>query len=89
MTNPITEAQAQELMDQAVMAYENAYAPYSKFRVGAAVLTLPNSDGEQHTFVGCNVENAAYSLALCAERVALSHAVAQGHQKFKAIAVVA
>ncbi|KAK0067427.1 cytidine deaminase [Biomphalaria pfeifferi] len=59
-----------------------AYCPYSKFQVGAAVLT---EDGK--VFTGCNVENASYSLTICAERSALVKAVSEGHTRFKAIAV--
>lgn len=59
-----------------------AYAPYSKFRVGAALLA---SDGSIH--VGCNVENAAYPAGMCAERVALSRAVADGLREFRSIVV--
>ena len=66
----------------AVEAMRQAYAPYSKFPVGAALLT---DAGE--TFVGCNVENASYPAGLCAERVALGAAVAAGHRKFVAIAI--
>jgi cytidine deaminase len=62
-----------ELRDAAFAAMENAYAPYSQFRVGSAVRT---KTGEIVT--GCNVENAAYGEALCAERVAVAAAVAQG-----------
>ena len=62
----------------------HAHAPYSKYRVGAALLA---ADGT--IFHGCNVENASYGLTLCAERVALFTAVAAGHRNFKAIAIVA
>lgn len=64
-------------------AQENAYAPYSGFRVGAAVYS---SDGE--IYQGVNVENAAYGSALCAERGAVMAAIAAGHKEITAIAVV-
>lgn len=70
------------LKDAAFAAMENAYAPYSKFRVGAAVAA---STGQIVT--GCNVENAAYGEALCAERVAIAAAVAQGVTSFEEIAI--
>jgi cytidine deaminase len=76
-----TEGAAQ-LRDAAFSAMENAYAPYSRFRVGAAVRT---STGR--IISGCNVENAAYGEALCAERVAIAAAVAQGMKEFEEIAI--
>ena len=71
-----------ELRDAAFAAMENAYAPYSRFRVGAAIRT---ATGEIVT--GCNVENAVYGEALCAERVAVSAAVARGMRQFDEIAI--
>jgi cytidine deaminase len=66
----------------AFAAMENAYAPYSNFRVGAA---LKAASGE--IIIGCNVENAAYGEALCAERVAVAAAVAKGLRDFEEIAI--
>ncbi len=63
-------------------AMDRAYAPYSKFKVGAALL---GADGSVH--VGCNVENASYPAGICAERTALSRAVADGVRAFSAIVV--
>lgn len=80
MTEETTERG--RLKDAAFAAMENAYAPYSNFRVGAAVLA---SSGE--IVSGCNVENAAYGEALCAERVAIAAAVAQGVKAFVEIAI--
>jgi cytidine deaminase len=72
----------EQLVAAAIAARQRAYAPYSQYLVGSAVLT---ADG---TIVcGCNVENAAYPATICAERVALTAAVAQGHRDFVAIAV--
>jgi cytidine deaminase len=73
----------QELLDAAKNARKNSYSPYSKFPVGAAVLT---EDGK--IFTGCNVENASYGLTNCAERTAIFKAVSEGYKKFKAIAIV-
>ncbi|MDO5724790.1 MAG: cytidine deaminase [Tissierellia bacterium] len=70
------------LIKKAIEAKENSYSPYSKFRVGCAVLT---DSGE--VFTGCNVENAAFSPSLCAERNAISTAIAKGYKSFKAIAI--
>ncbi len=74
----------EQLMDQAKLAREKAYVPYSKFQVGAALLT---ADGKVYN--GANIENAAYSLTCCAERTALFKAYTEGDTKFSAIAVVA
>lgn len=74
----------QGLVDKALIARQNAYAPYSKFAVGAALLT---SDGE--VFTGCNIENSSFGLTVCAERVALFTAIAQGKRSFDMLAVVA
>ncbi len=72
-----------QLLDTAITAMKSAYAPYSRFHVGAALLT---ESGEIYT--GCNIENAAYSCTICAERTAFFSAVRDGHRKFSKIAVV-
>jgi cytidine deaminase len=71
------------LIEKAIEARSKAYVPYSKFQVGAAVLT--SSD---HVFLGCNVENASYGLTNCAERTAIFKAVSEGDTEIKAIAIV-
>lgn len=71
------------LLDYAFQALKNSYAPYSRFSVGAALLS---TDGEVVT--GCNVENASYGLSMCAERTAVFKAVSGGMREFEAIAVV-
>ncbi|CAN5399388.1 cytidine deaminase [soil metagenome] len=73
---------ATELVQQALDARQKAYAPYSEYLVGAALLM---ADGR--VIHGCNVENASYGATICAERVALTAAVAQGQREFVAIAV--
>jgi cytidine deaminase len=75
---------ADALIAAALKVRENAFAPYSKFKVGAA---LEDSDGRIHT--GCNVENATYGLTVCAERVAVFKAISEGVRKFRRVAVAA
>ncbi|MEZ4499005.1 MAG: cytidine deaminase [Thermomicrobiales bacterium] len=84
MPASITAEVAESLLASARQAAENAYVPYSRFPVGAAVLT---SDGSIVT--GANVENASYPLSVCAERVTLGTAAAAGHRHIRAIAVTA
>ncbi|KAI8988210.1 cytidine deaminase [Mycotypha africana] len=77
------DAQDQKkLFRLAMEAKETSYSPYSKFRVGAALLT---KDGT--FFKGCNVENSSYGGAICAERTAYVKAVSEGHRQFRALAV--
>jgi cytidine deaminase len=73
----------EKLIAAARKARENAHAPYSNFRVGAAVQAKSG-----RVFTGCNVENASYGLTCCAERVAIFKAVSEGERGFDAIAVV-
>lgn len=77
------DAVVQKMRVVAKAAAENAYCPYSKFPVGAAVLT---DDGE--VFSGCNVENASLGLTMCAERNAVFQAVARGYRKIVAVVIV-
>jgi cytidine deaminase len=72
------------LLTAALAVREHAFAPYSKFKVGAA---LEDIDGRIHT--GCNVENATYGLTVCAERVAVFKAISEGVRKFRRVAVAA
>lgn len=73
-----------ELVNIAKEAMEHAYAPYSHFKVGAALLA---KDGT--VFKGCNIENASYGATNCAERTAIFKAVSEGYREFEAIAIVA
>lgn len=77
------EAEEQGLIEKALEARRKAYVPYSHFHVGAA---LETETGE--VFLGCNVENASYGAANCAERTAFFKAVSEGHRKFRRIAIV-
>ena len=81
MVKPMTESW-DNLIQLAIRARDNAYAPYSNYKVGAALLT---TDGK--VFLGCNVENASYGPSMCAERVAVFKAVSEGYKEFQAIAV--
>ncbi|EHN13182.1 cytidine deaminase [Clostridium sporogenes] len=72
-----------EIIKKAIEARENAYVPYSKFKVGAALLTEDDT-----IYTGCNIENASYGATNCAERTAIFKAISEGHKKIKGIAVV-
>ena len=78
----ISEVQKQELIQAAIEVRQRAYAPYSNYLVGAAILV---DDGR--IFTGVNVENASYGLTICAERTAVFRAVTEGYQKIYAIVV--
>lgn len=78
----LSAAEFKELQSRCVGAKATAYCPYSKFRVGAAVLSV---DGVY--FNGANVENASYPVGTCAERVAFGKAVTEGHRRIRAVAV--
>ena len=78
----------QALIESARDAYRHSYTPYSLFPVGSSLLAL-NQDGSETIINGCNVENASFGLAICAERVALTKAISEGHRTFKAIAISA
>ena len=73
----------EKLIKHALTARKRAAAPYSQYQVGSAILTNDNT-----VILGCNVESKAYPTTLCAERVAIFSAIAQGHQKFSALALV-
>jgi cytidine deaminase len=72
------------LLEAALAARNNAHAPFSKFKVGAAI-----EDEAGRIFTGCNIENATYGLTLCAERVAVFKAISEGARRFTRIAVAA
>lgn len=74
--------QRNELIEAAKKVSKFAYAPYSKFKVGAALLSKSGK-----IFTGCNVENASYGLTVCAERVAVFKAITEGERNFEAIAI--
>jgi cytidine deaminase len=72
------------LLEAALRARDHAHAPYSHFRVGAAI-----EDDHERIHTGCNVENATYGLTICAERVAIFKAISEGARKFRRVAVAA
>ena len=72
------------LLEEAIKIRENAYVPYSKFQVGAALLTKSGN-----VYTGCNIENAAYPVSCCAERVAIFKAISEGETEFVQMAVAA
>ncbi len=71
------------LIERAKAVRERAYAPYSKYKVGAAIISKRGN-----VYVGCNVENASFGAGICAERVAIGSAVAAGEREFDTIAIV-
>lgn len=73
-----------DLAEAALKAREHAHAPYSNFKVGAAL-----EDGQGRVHTGCNIENASYGLTLCAERVAIFKALSEGARSFRRIAIAA
>jgi cytidine deaminase len=82
-TEIVTRSVIRNLIREAVDGMKNAYAPYSHFHVGAALLTV-----DEHIYKGCNIENASYGLTNCAERTALYKAISEGEREFAAIAIV-
>jgi cytidine deaminase len=84
MDTALEPKQIDTLVEAAKEARQRAYAPYSRFQVGAALL---GSDGQ--VYAGCNVENASFGLTICAERAAVANAIAHGCREFVALAVVA
>ena len=83
-TKLVLSEKRKSLMNEAIAAQEKAYSPYSKFKVGAALLTK-----EGKIFTGCNIENVSYGMTICAERTAIFKAVSEGFTDFEAIAVSA
>lgn len=84
MAEELEQSLINQLVEIALDARKNSYAPYSNYRVGSALLC----DDGKNIYPGCNIENASYPCGLCAERVALAKAVSDGHRKFRAIAIV-
>ena len=80
----LTQQEMDLLLDKAQEARDHSYAPYSKYNVGAALMT---ADGQ--IYQGCNIENAGFTPTVCAERTAFFKAVYDGHRAFRAIAVIA
>jgi cytidine deaminase len=84
MSEVPADPRADLLIEAALRARENAFAPFSKFRVGAAI-----QDEAGNIYTGCNVENATYGLTVCAERVAIFKAISEGARQFKRVTVAA
>ena len=82
--NALTQQEINRLLDLAEEARDHSYAPYSKYNVGAALLT---ADGQ--IYQGCNIENAGFTPTVCAERTAFFKAIYDGHRAFRAIAIIA
>ena len=82
-TEIVTRSVIRNLIREAFKAMEKAYAPYSNFYVGAALLTV-----DEKIYRGCNIENASYGMTTCAEQTALLKAVSEGEREFAAIAIV-
>ena len=79
----VSRSVVKNLVREAIAGMKYAYTPYSNFKVGAALLTT-----KQTIYTGCNIENAAYSPTICAERTAFSKAISEGEREFAAIAIV-
>jgi len=79
----VSPEKIEELVEAARQVQKKAYAPYSNFKVGAALLGKSGA-----VFIGCNVENSSYGMTMCAERNAAAHAVASGEREFSALAIV-
>ncbi len=82
MSNKLSAAEVEKLYEAASQATEHAYAPFSRFLVGAAVLT-----GGGNIFTGVNVENASYGLTICAERIAIGNTISAGSIDIRALAI--
>lgn len=78
----MNKTDCEKLFNEAIKARKNSYSPYSEYKVGAALLCDDNS-----VYLGCNIENAAYTPTVCAERVVFFKAVSEGKRHFKAIAI--
>jgi cytidine deaminase len=83
----LTQSRAREILELAREAQRNAYAPYSNYHVGACLVGR-DADGNEVTFLGCNVENAAYGSTVCAERGSIMAGIVSGCRDFTDIAIV-
>ena len=83
MEKELKKEQISQLILQAMVARKKAYAPYSHYQVGAALLSA-----QERVYPGCNIENASYGATICAERVAFFRAIQEGERSFRAIAIV-